>query len=75
MKKTVRVVAALLFVFTYIFCMKTASTVKAEEVKYKLWVGEVQVTSENKDNIPGVVGGTASYDPVKHVLNFSGSAQ
>ncbi|MBO4862997.1 MAG: Ig-like domain-containing protein [Eubacterium sp.] len=73
MNKTVRIVAALLFVFTCIFCMKSASTVKAEEVKYKLWVGEVQVTSANKDNIPGIVGGKASYDPVNHVLRFSGN--
>ena len=73
MKKTVRVVAALLFILSCIFCVKTASNVKAEETKYNIWVGEVQVTSANKDNIPGVVGGKATYNPTTHVLNFEGA--
>lgn len=38
--------------------------------KYDLWVGGVQVTSENKDNIPGVYSGKASYDPDTKILTL-----
>jgi uncharacterized repeat protein (TIGR02543 family) len=38
--------------------------------KYPLWIGDTQVTSLNKDNIDGVVGGTAKYDPDKKILTF-----
>ena len=49
--------------------------VKIEPVKYDLWVGGVQVTSANKDNIvvPGATG-SATYDPDTKTLtlnNFS----
>nr|MCR5250513.1 InlB B-repeat-containing protein [Lachnospiraceae bacterium] len=37
---------------------------------YALWVGGVQVTDKNKDDIPGVTGGKASYDPVTKTLEF-----
>ncbi len=38
---------------------------------YPLWVGNVQVTSENCSNIPlGVGNGTASYDPATHTLTL-----
>ena len=32
-------------------------------ISYNLWVGGIQVTSENCDDIPSVTEGTASYDP------------
>ena len=37
--------------------------------EYPLWVGDTQVTSENKDDIP-VQGGSASYDPSTSTLAF-----
>ena len=40
--------------------------------RYPLWIGDVQVTSNNKDNIPGVTGGTAAYDPDTQVLTMNG---
>ena len=30
---------------------------------YNIWIGGVQVTDENKDNIPGVTAGKVSYNP------------
>ncbi len=39
---------------------------------YDLWIGDVQVTTDNMDNIPGVIGGTASYDPDNCILTMNG---
>ena len=39
---------------------------------YDVWVGDTQITSENKDAIPSVLGGTAEYDPTNHTLTFNG---
>jgi len=39
---------------------------------YELWVGGQQVTEDNKDDIPGVQGGSASYDPATNTLTFNG---
>ncbi|MBQ6183143.1 MAG: InlB B-repeat-containing protein [Clostridia bacterium] len=39
---------------------------------YSLWVGSVEVDSSNKDDIPGVIGGKASYDPVTRTLTLDG---
>ncbi len=50
------------FVFICVFVELMSIPTFAEE-KYDVWVGDVQVTSENKDNIPGKDGGYASYDP------------
>ncbi len=49
----------------------TAVPVHAAE-EYDVWVGDTQITSENKDAIPSVLGGTASYDPSSHTLTFNG---
>ena len=38
--------------------------------EYELWVGGVQVTSENKDNIPGLSRGKASYNPDTKTLTL-----
>ena len=37
-------------------------------ISYNLWVGGIQVTSENCDAIPSVTEGTASYDPESDTL-------
>jgi ubiquitin len=37
-------------------------------ISYNLWVGGIQVTSENCDAIPSVTEGTASYDPESGTL-------
>ena len=37
-------------------------------ISYNLWVGGIQVTSENCDNIPSLTEGTASYDPESDTL-------
>ena len=38
------------------------------ETWYDLWVGNVHVSSANKDNIPGITSGTAQYDPDTNTL-------
>ncbi len=46
----------------------------ADVVKYNLWVGENQITSANKDDIPGILGGgSAKFDPATNTLTFSGN--
>ncbi|MBR5419709.1 MAG: hypothetical protein IK115_01025 [Lachnospiraceae bacterium] len=42
------------------------------ETPYNVWVGETRVTPTNRRNIPGVTGGTASYDPKTYTLKFEG---
>ena len=37
-------------------------------ISYNLWVGGIQVTSENCDDIPSLTEGTASYDPESNTL-------
>ena len=39
---------------------------------YGIWVGETEVTAGNRKDIPGVVGGKASYDPQTSTLKFEG---
>jgi len=39
--------------------------------EYRLWVGATPVTSANKDNIPGLAGGSASYDPATKTLTLN----
>ena len=42
-------------------------------INYDLWVGGVQVTSENKDGITGEgITGIATYDPVSKILTLNG---
>ena len=45
--------------------------VKFSTVSYDVWVGSVQVTSANKNDIPGVTGGSASYDPETNTLTLN----
>ncbi len=42
-----------------------------DPVYYRLTVGQVTVTSKNKDDIPGGSYGKASYDPVTHTLTLN----
>ena len=52
-------------------CVATASAEDPDEDgKYPLWIGETQVTTENKDNLP-VKGGSAKYDPSTCTLTLS----
>ena len=44
-----------------------------KDVPYGIWVGETAVSPANKDNIPGIKGGTAAYDPDTSTLKFKGS--
>ena len=51
-----------------------AKTVTIEGVeKYPVYVGEKQINSDNKDDIPGIKGGTAKYDPDTNTLTFEGN--
>ena len=47
------------------------NTVRADVTEYSLWVGNTRVTSDNKDNIPGVQGGTMSYNPDTNTLTMN----
>ncbi len=40
---------------------------------YDLWIGGERINEETKDNISGIIGGTASYDPIGKTLDFSGN--
>ena len=44
-----------------------------EAGEYNIWIGGVQVTDENKDNIPGVTEGKVSYNPSTKTLKFEGA--
>ncbi|MBR5419778.1 MAG: hypothetical protein IK115_01375 [Lachnospiraceae bacterium] len=39
---------------------------------YDLWVGDVQINSANKDNIPNLKDGTGTYNPNTHTLTLNG---
>ena len=58
--------------------VESDGTTEAKKVKldgsigYSLWVGSTEVTESNKDDIPGVTGGSASYDPATNTLTFTG---
>ena len=41
------------------------------ETKYSLCIGDVQVTSQNQNDIPGVLGGKASYNPITNTLTLT----
>ncbi len=47
-----------------------ATAVQIARDRYSLWVGGVRVTRENMDDIPGVTGGKASYDPMTKTLHL-----
>ncbi|MBO4637165.1 MAG: hypothetical protein J5685_08490, partial [Clostridiales bacterium] len=44
--------------------------VRADVTEYPLWVGNTHVTSENMGDIPGVQGGSMSYDPDTNTLTM-----
>ena len=69
--KTKRILSVLITVVMLIGMLPTA--VFAEGATYNLWVGGVQVTSANKDNIvlPDATG-SAKYDPTNNTLTLDG---
>ena len=69
--KTRRILSVLITVVILIGMLPTA--VFAEGATYNLWVGGVQVTSDNKDNIvvPDATG-SAKYDPTNNTLTLDG---
>lgn len=72
MKKT-RIFAKILSVALTLCMLSTAFPVSvfADEVEaYPLWVGSVQINSENCADIPSVTDGKASYDPASHTLTL-----
>jgi hypothetical protein len=48
-------------------------TITAKAAEYGLWVGNTRITDDNKDSIPGIIGGTAKYDPETHTLTLDGN--
>lgn len=40
--------------------------------KYDLWIGDTQITSANKDDIPNLKGGKGTYNPNTHTLTLNG---
>lgn len=53
-------------------CTEPDVTEPAGATAYELWVGGVQVTDENKDDIPGVTTGKAVFDPGSRTLTLTG---
>ena len=73
-KKIISVLSVL--VCLCMMCALNPITSLAEATTYGLWVGGVEVTSENEDNItgPGIncgEGGKASYDPTSKTLTLN----
>jgi hypothetical protein len=67
-KKILSMVLALCMVLT----MMPVPTMAVDDVEYKIWVGGIQVTSANKDNITGGgITGTVSYDPITSTLTLN----
>ena len=59
---------------TISFVSLHAKTVHAADV-YGLWVGSIEVTSENKDNVTGEgLSGEISYDPATNTLTLNNAA-
>jgi hypothetical protein len=55
-----------------VLIMIPVPTMAVEDVEYNIWVGGVQVTSDNNDNITGDgITGTVSYDPIISTLTLN----
>lgn len=75
MKKKIISVLSVLVCLCMVCALQPITSI-AESTTYNLWVGGVEVTSENKDNItgPGIncgEGGKASYDPTSKTLTLN----
>lgn len=68
-KRILQILAAVLIAFV-IMTFK-AGTVFADEKEYSLWVGDIQVTSENAANIMGSDPVQASYDEESNTLTLN----
>ena len=70
-KKIISVLSVL--VCLCMVCALQPITSLAEVTTYGLWVGGVEVTSENKDDITGsgISGGKVSYDPTSKTLTLN----
>jgi len=70
MKKILSILLALCMVLT----MLPISVMAVEPDKYNVWVGGIQVTNDNKDNITGSgITGTVSYNPTTNTLTLNNS--
>lgn len=69
MKSRIRFFAALLTCMLVAALCPAALASAAEEEKYPLWIGGVQVTSTNCNDLSG---NKWSYDPVTHILTLDG---
>ncbi|MCR5203458.1 MAG: carbohydrate-binding domain-containing protein [Lachnospiraceae bacterium] len=67
MKRSLKILFCL-SLLAFVFGIGNISA-KAEE-KYDVWIGGTQVTSSNKNSIPGKNGGYAAYDPDTSTLTF-----
>lgn len=76
MKKKIISVLSVLVCLCMVCALNPITSLAAEVTNYGLWVGGVEVTSENEDNItgPGIncgEGGKASYDPTSKTLTLN----
>ena len=69
MKSRIKLLAALLTCLLVAALCPAALASAAEEEKYPLWIGGVQVTSTNCNDL---LGNKWSYDPVNHILTLNG---
>ncbi len=69
-----KIIALLTFaVMTFVLLQQLffTYTVRADVTEFDLWVGNTRVTSDNMDNIPGIQGGTMSYNPDTNTLTMN----
>ena len=72
MKKRIISVLSMLVCLCMVYALNPITSL-AEGTTYGLWVGGVEVTSENKDDITGsgISGGKVSYDPTSKTLTLN----
>ena len=71
MRKSMRRFLSCLFALALVVSLVSLlPAAEASPTYYELWLGSVQVTSDNKDNIP-VKGGTAKFDPSTNTLTLT----
>ena len=72
MKKKIISVLSVLVCLCMVCALNPITSLAEPTTSYDLWVGGVEVTSENKDNITGsgISGGKVSYDPTSKTLTL-----